>query len=147
MPLDRRGLYCEICQKAGKKGTWSTQPARVVRLRNADDHVDSKDHVESVKLTKTQPQLGFGPPASKDREVFSALVAKAECVYWLCKEEVANLKFASLQDLVEHLGVRIQERFTQKNAQYNSRSVSQSQHSQLSPAHPQHPASAPQADG
>ena len=78
MPIEARGLYCEVCQKAGKGGTWSKQPFRSVRARHAAKHIESEDHKASLRALNTQHSIdaAFGSDVKeKDREVFSALVA------------------------------------------------------------------------
>jgi len=90
MPVPARGLYCRVCQKAKKGGIWDSAPHRSVRARWADKHCQSKEHKDSLAAISGQGQIGDAVVRDKDEEVFSAWVAKLECIYWLCKEEVAS---------------------------------------------------------
>jgi len=122
MPLLERGLYCSICQKAKKAGHWSKLPYKVVRATKVFEHVNSKDHIASVKATSGQGSLSFGTNVSpQDEAIFQAWITKFDCIYTCCVEEIANSKFESLQKLVERAGVKVQDTFKKENAQYISR--------------------------
>jgi hypothetical protein len=91
LPVSRRGLFCEICQKGNKGGTWDKEPFKSVRISHVEKHVDSADHKKSVKAAGTQPSLAFGTKArDKDVVIWEALKAKFACLYWLAKEEVTS---------------------------------------------------------
>jgi hypothetical protein len=88
LPLEKRGLYCKVCQKARKGGKWDNEPYRAVREDRITGHLTSEAHIDSVRLTHTQPSLAFAQELNTDEDFFQAWRAKFECIYWLATEEV-----------------------------------------------------------
>jgi hypothetical protein len=140
------GMMWSVCQVAfpQRKGPWLTSEAG---WRKADgylsnrclEHEKTKQHKDAVHVlakSKTIPELHLELNHAQTAGVLSRANAVSipwvvisllpgmmdtfRCIYWLTKERIANLKYASLRSLLKWIGVKAFDCFTSERAQYVS---------------------------
>ena len=87
------------------RATWIDVPCKTLRKDALSFHEKSSSHADAVAM---ETQLGCGRTVIEkvvgiERK---AMMGKFQCLYWLCKEEVAHTtKFEFLLMLASDLGV------------------------------------------
>jgi len=105
---DQEGLYCEDCQDALEGTTWNTEPFASVRAEQIKKHHQGQQGSEE--------ETAAASSSVKDTDLLNAWIKKFEMIYTgICKEEIANCKYNSLQSLVERLGVNVSIVFSKDN--------------------------------
>jgi len=105
---DQEGLYCEDCQDALEGTTWNTEPFASVRAEQIKKHHQGQQGSEE--------ETAAASSSVKDTDLLNAWIKKFEMIYTgICKEEIANCKYNSLQSLVERLGVNVSVVFSKDN--------------------------------
>ena len=100
-------MYCILCKKhENKDDTWAEIPCKKLVVDAVKDHANSKKHDQCKKAELLSRSSTFQRDLDRREEVEISLVQKAfEVVYWIMKEEIANIKFEGLLQLIERLGV------------------------------------------
>lgn len=100
------GMYCTVCTRLSPSNHSfiASNPCNNIRKQVVVKHEESKSHEKSIKLAVIQPAIDVieEKGVSKNR---TAMRHKVRMVHWLANEEIANLKFQSLQQMVKGLGV------------------------------------------
>ena len=95
-------LFCDLCIQAGErnaftKGCTDLQRFALNRHQKTKDHQRAESLVASRKVMKNQVKMA----ASENKEKHTAMIRSS---YWLAKEGVPNVKFASLIQLQQANG-------------------------------------------
>ncbi len=100
------GMYCLICRKHGHKDDiWSGKACRKLVLDAIKDHSVSKKHLQWINTELLSKGSKFQQDLDRKHAIEDDLIEKAfDALYWLLKEEVANMKFAGLLQLMERVG-------------------------------------------
>lgn len=96
-------MYCILCKKHGNNDDTSAGiPSKKLVVDAVKDHADSKKHDQCKKAELLSRSSTFQRDLDRREEVEISLVQKAfEVVYWIMKEEMANIKFEGLLQLIE----------------------------------------------
>ena len=99
-------MYCTYCKEAKKNNSYTTG-CQNFRITNVKKHASSRDHrvaAESyvMRLSGATVTAGFHRLTTEHEE---AIIAAMGNIYWLAKEDIASLKYNSLNSLVS-LGTR-----------------------------------------
>ena len=105
--VENEGLYCLLCKKHGSKDdSWAGFPCKKLLVDAIKDHGDSKKHDQCRKAELLSRSSTFQRDLDRREEVEHSLIQKAfQVIYWMMKEEIANVKFEGLLQLTERLGV------------------------------------------
>lgn len=105
--VENEGMYCLLCKKHGSKDdSWAGFPCKKLVVDAIKDHRDSKKHDQCRKAELLSRSSTFQRDLDRREEVEISLIQKAfQVIYWMMKEEIANVKFEGLLQLTERLGV------------------------------------------
>ena len=107
--VENDGMYCLLCKKHGNKG----MRCRKLVLRTIKDHANSKRHRQCQNVELLSRSSAFQRDLDRRKQVEISLVQRVfEMVYWMMKEEIANVKFDSLLKVTERVGVSDFQLFT-----------------------------------
>ena len=125
LEYDGERMYCTYCKEAKKNNSY-TGGCLNFRITDIQKHASSRDHrmaTESyaMRLSGATVTAGFHRLTTEREE---AVVAAMRNVYWLAKEDIASLKYKSLNSLVKLQGYdSIQNLYVSENAKYTSPEV------------------------
>jgi len=106
--VENKGIYCLLCKKHGSKDdSWAGFPCKKLVVDAIKDHGDSKKHDQCRKAELSSQSSTFQHDLDRREEVEDSLIQKAflQMIYWIMKEEIANVRFEGLLQLTERLGV------------------------------------------
>ena len=105
--VENEGMYCLLCKKHGSRDdSWAGIPCKKLVVDAIKDHGDSKKHDQCRKAELLSRSSTFQRDLDRREEVEIFLIQKAfQVIYWMMKEEIANVKFEGLLQLTERLGV------------------------------------------
>ena len=125
LEYDGEAMFCTYC-KATKKSSSYTTGCHNFRVTDVQKHARSKDHraaTESyaMKLSGATVSAGFYRITTEREE---AVIAAMMNIYWLAKEDIASLKYNSLNSLLKLQGCdKIANLYVGENAKYTSPDV------------------------
>eukprot|EP00733_Pompholyxophrys_punicea_P000634 Pompholyxophrys_punicea_v1_NODE_204_length_2775_cov_14.624265.p1 type:complete len:548 gc:universal NODE_204_length_2775_cov_14.624265:172-1815(+) len=98
------GYYCSFCtltHSVSKGGVWIRKPCRKKSAKKAIyRHKNSAGHKISISA-KQVPKTIVQHEISLNEKVFTAMLKRFREIYWLCKEDIALMKYNSLLQLEE----------------------------------------------
>ncbi|KAJ8018286.1 hypothetical protein HOLleu_43803 [Holothuria leucospilota] len=97
-------MYCQCCRARQVSGVWCTG-TRNFRLKTIKAHLSSSEHQTSVSAQASdQRQIHESAKraAAAKKRAFTLALKSA---YWIATEELANAKYKSLIQLLQHLGL------------------------------------------
>ena len=101
------GMFCLLCRKHNTRNlrnnsdTWNATPSIRFQRSSVVEHFATKQHKDAVQRVSS-----FQKEYEEKRDLNDAMLEKAfTAVYWIAKEEIANVKLVSLLQLFENLGV------------------------------------------
>ena len=118
-------MYCTYCLETNKHNSY-TSGCQNFRTSDIQKHSKSRDHrsateAYAMKLSGATVPAGFYRLTTEHEQ---AIVSAMRNVYWLSKEDVASLKYNSLNKLVELQGCEcIRNLYVGENAKYTSPEV------------------------
>ena len=118
-------MFCYYCKEAKKTNSY-TSGCKNFRVTDVQKHAQSRDHrlaAEAYAMKKSGVTVTAAFTKIIDlRE--EAILAAMMNVYWLAKEDIASIKYNSLNELVKMQGCEsIRNLFVGRNAQYSSPEV------------------------
>ena len=85
--------------------TWNATPSIRLRRSSIVEHFATKQHKDAVQSEMLQRVSSFQKEYEEKRDLNDVILEKAFTdVYWIAKEEIANVKLVSLLQLLENLG-------------------------------------------
>ena len=100
LQYEQNAMFCKVCQKTGKKNAFSAEKGCTnFRTSTLTRHISGQDHKNAVEEDamrgnmKRSVERAF---SEQDR----AIIAAFRAVYWLAKENIATMKYASLLKLL-----------------------------------------------
>ena len=118
-------MYCTFCKKANKSNTF-TSGCKNYRVTDVQKHSRSKDHclaseAHAMEHSGSTVTEAFTRMVDECEE---AIIATMTNVYWLAVEDIASLKYNSLNKLVKQQGCEsIGNLYLGENAKYTSPDV------------------------
>ena len=121
---DKGAMICWYCLKHGIKNTFTTGNTNFC-ISTLSRHADSKDHKSALLAQSSSKAF----KKSVEKTIFKkeeAIVSAIETVYWLAKENIATVKYASLLDFSDKQGCEaVKAMCSGKNATYRSNTIAQ----------------------
>ena len=124
-----QSMFCKECVKHNKKSAFSNiEGCQNFRIDNLRKHEKSSEHQGAVECTAlanigTSITSMFEKPLSREAQAVKAAMMN---VYWLAKEEIATLKYASLNSLMRSQGCEnLLNLQVAKNAQYTHHRIAE----------------------
>lgn len=112
-------MKCTLCLSTGKLNPFVSGCSNF-RTSTLDRHMASADHVNSLTDKKEQSRMKAAVNSLYDKKKNSVICAM-RTVYWLCKEQIATVKYSSLLDLLKLQGCPdIESLYSGDNATYQS---------------------------
>ena len=109
--IEGEGQYCLICKKfdsknpQNKKEVFSAEPSTRLKKECLEEHIATKRHRDAITAILMNRLSVFQKELDHNAEVQVGVNERVfYCLYWLAKEEIANVKAKSLLQLVEKLG-------------------------------------------
>ena len=106
------GILCLLCSKhvlspreSHRNTPYISVPARPQRLYRLERHLESELHMQSVTSEQSQRSSVFHTEhQQRVANKRSTVADRVVMIYWILKEEIANMKVPSLQRLVDRVG-------------------------------------------
>jgi hypothetical protein len=105
------GMFCVACREAFAKSSktlktkqWSLTPCLTLRRTAVSQHADSSLHRDALEILSQRVSMKKAKLAASDINT-ETLIRNLRSVYWLVQEEIAQLKFESLHQLMTLQGV------------------------------------------
>ena len=103
------GVICSICfmhkEVVKSKGQYVTEPAFPKRKLLLSKHLETDTHKEARQIQQMQSSSALHKGYMERVKCFDETVAqRIRIIYWLVKEEIANRKLESLQNLINDVG-------------------------------------------
>lgn len=109
--IEGEGQYCLICEKfdsknsQNKKEVFSAEPSTRLKKECLEEHIATKRHRDAITAILMNRLSVFQKELDHNAEVQVGVYERVfYCLYWLAKEEIANVKAKRLLQLVEKLG-------------------------------------------
>ncbi|CAG2212072.1 unnamed protein product [Mytilus edulis] len=122
MYVEEEGIFCFLCKKhdtinpQNKSKTFNKEPSTRFRPETFSDHLKTTQHQNAITTEMYQRVSCFQKQLDKQDNVADEILYKAfEAVYWVMKEEIANLKIKSLLNLLERLGIEDMKYFQHRS--------------------------------
>ncbi|XP_071122736.1 zinc finger protein 862-like [Mytilus edulis] len=122
MYVEEEGIFCFLCKKhdtinpQNKSKTFNKEPSTRFRPETFNDHLKTTQHQNAITTEMYQRVSCFQKQLDKQDNVADEILYKAfEAVYWVMKEEIANLKIKSLLNLLERLGIEDMKYFQHRS--------------------------------
>ena len=125
LQYDDSAMYCTFCEKANKSNTF-TSGCKNYHVTDVQKHSHSKDHCLASEAYAMEHSGSVVMEAFTrivdDHE--EAIIAAMTNIYWLAVEDIASLKYNSLNKLVKQQGCEsIGNIYLGENAKYTSPDV------------------------
>ena len=112
-------MYCKYCRECSSLGVYATG-TKNFKNTNLKRHVSSADHRHAVVVGTSCARLD-DVAAQMISTADAAVITAMRNIYWLAKEEVATLKYSSLNDLLVLQGCQsMKDINVGRTAQYSS---------------------------
>ncbi|CAG2194290.1 unnamed protein product [Mytilus edulis] len=122
MYVEEEGIFCFLCKKhdtinpQNKSKTFNKEPITRFRPETFSDHLKTTQHQNAITTEMYQRGFCFQKQLDKQDNVADEILYKAfEAVYWVMKEEIANLKIKSLLNSLERLGIEDMKYFQHRS--------------------------------
>ena len=109
--IEGEGQYCLICKKfdsknpQNKKEFFSAEPSTRLKKDCLEEHIATKRHKDAITAILMNRLSVFQKELDHNAEVQVDVYERVfYCLYWLAKEDIANVKVKSLLKLVAKLG-------------------------------------------
>jgi hypothetical protein len=110
--VEGEGVYCLLCRKhalkaeQNKSETFGKDPSTRFKIGALADHQNSMKHKKAVEGELMNRVSVFQKQLDEKAETENVVLEKAfTAVYWLAKENIANVKIFSLLNMVEGIGI------------------------------------------
>ena len=122
--IETKGMFCAMCrihnvaQPTNRSKIWNTEAVVRCRTETARGHFKEDTtlttmHGQAVKSEQLKQKSYFTVKEKEiNKNIDKSYLAVFKALYWITKEEVANLKSKSLLSLLEELGVKETESFS-----------------------------------
>ena len=110
-----------VAQPTNRSKIWNTEAAVGCRTETAGEHFKEDTtlttmHGQAVKSEQLKQKSYFTVKEKEiNKNIDKSYLAVFKALYWITKEEVANLKSKSLLSLLEELGVKEIESFSTRS--------------------------------
>ena len=111
-------MFCLFCRKHNTKNLRNNSDTWKIRFRSSSivEHFATKQPKHAVQSEMLQRVSFFQTEYDEKRDLNDVMLEKAfTAVYWIAKEEIADVKLVSLLQLLESLGVSELKYLTQRS--------------------------------
>ena len=114
-------MFCNWCISSNKKNAL-TSGCNNLRTSTLDRHCLSADHKQAIQDQKLRIEMTES--AKKARSLREDSIVRAiQTTYWMGKEDISSMKYASMLDFLDFQGVDVKSMSVGQNATYKSRAA------------------------
>jgi len=119
-------MFCTVCKRAGRSNTYSTSGCTNFRVSDLRKHSKCNEHkfaLEAVHLQESSNTISDCVNSMSTRAE-AAVTCAMRKVYWLASEDIASIKYNSLNDLVTLQGYSaLKDLYVGENAKYTHHQI------------------------
>ncbi len=121
----RKSMLCRSCVKHKMNNAFTNLGCSNFRKTTLKRHTGSKDHIEAIQRDMAIESCVSLPTMMRELKK-EAVVSAMRNIYWIVTEEIALLKYQSLNELLQIQGCAVMKELNvAKNAQYSSHQIAE----------------------